>query len=616
MKTKLIVLTTLLIIISKGYSQKEKDSLLTIWENTKLVDSLRANAYNQYIRKKYFESKKDSAYAMTLNLVDFINAHQLKKQKADALILLGNLEHYFDDGSKAAKNFSDALKLYKELNDKKGQAIALHSIGNSYRRVFQLDEAKNYYEKSLALSTKLKDTALIAKCYLGIGNIFGWRYKTENAKEFYQKSLKLNQLINNKNDEAISLLNMGSVYIQIKEFEKANSYIQHAIQLGDSTKSYNILYQAYTVLGTSYFQQKEYDKIIEPASNSLKYAELISKEEGIDNAYYLLYEAYKGKRDFDSTMKYHTLRKKRNSIADIKTLNTLEKFKIDNIRLQDSLVNANNEIKSKLTHQKEKTNLTLAWGGSLSAVSLFAFLIFRNSKRKQRKAEQERQQQIEEKEKILKDFELSTIDAMIEGQEKERQRLASDLHDNVGATLSAAKLQFNYLMKPENDLNTSEELVKKTRSLLEDAYAQIRSLAHLKNSGVMAKDGLLPAIEKLAQNASGVNGLSFQIKSFGLEHRLEGSLEISIFRIIQELVTNIIKHASASEGTIHLTNHENNLNIIVEDNGIGFDQKLVKKNSSGMGIDSIEKRLTYLNGTLVIESEKNRGTTVIIDIPI
>ncbi|EPR72975.1 two-component sensor histidine kinase [Winogradskyella psychrotolerans RS-3] len=103
----------------------------------------------------------------------------------------------------------------------------------------------------------------------------------------------------------------------------------------------------------------------------------------------------------------------------------------------------------------------MAWGGSLAVLSVIAFLVYRNIKRKQYKAEQERQDEIDAKEKILKDLELSTIDAMIEGQEKERQRLAADLHDSVGATLAAAKLQFDYFVKHQNDVEDSEELTKK-----------------------------------------------------------------------------------------------------------------------------------------------------------
>ncbi len=223
--------------------------------------------------------------------------------------------------------------------------------------------------------------------------------------------------------------------------------------------------------------------------------------------------------------------------------------------------------------------------------------------------------EVQKKEKILKDLELTTIDAMISGQEKERQRLASDLHDSVGATLAAAKLQFHHLSKNRKKGQQTEELFSKTGKLLDDAYTQIRSMAHVKNSGVLAKNGLLPAIQKLAKNASGINGLQIEVEDYGLEERLENSLEISVFRILQELVTNIIKHSDATQASIAINQYKDSLNIIVEDNGKGFEARILPQRD-GMGLGSIEKRVEHMEGTMEVDSTLGKGTTILIDIPL
>ncbi len=599
---------------TSGFSQTPKDSLLKILDNPKLPDTTKANIYKDFIYENYLDKKTDSAYAMILDLLDYTNTNGLIKQKADALILMGDIEHIFGENNKALTNFNKSLKLYQQLDNLSGQAKALNGIGISYKNIYNLDEAKKYYEESLNLSTQINDTLLMQRALMNIGNIYSWRYKSDIALNYFNQSLKLAK---NIKEQAVIYVNIASAYRQQKDFIKAKTYINTAIKIGDSLKNLNILGHAHRGLGVIFFNQKKYNNIISPAQKTLKYGKLLSDKKMIDGAYYLLYEAYKGKKVFDSTIKYINLRKtQRTTIDDLASVKTFERIKIDNTRYKDSLVHIANELKLEIQNEKEKSNMRLAWGGSLSTVSILAFLIFKNLKRKQRIAEEERQKQIEEKEKILKDLELQTIDAMIQGQEKERERLAADLHDSVGATLSAAKLQFEHLVKTQKNAEISEELIKKTSTLLEDAYVEIRSMAHLKNSGVMAKNGLLPAVEKLSKNASGINGLSFEVQSFGLEQRLENSLEITIFRIIQELVTNIIKHANATKGIVHLTNHEDNLNIMIEDNGIGFNPKQVTKINSGMGISSIDKRIEHLDGTLTIESEKNEGTTVIIDIPL
>ncbi|MAT90706.1 MAG: hypothetical protein CMC35_08425 [Flavobacteriaceae bacterium] len=290
---------------------------------------------------------------------------------------------------------------------------------------------------------------------------------------------------------------------------------------------------------------------------------------------------------------------------------------LQNSKMEIDLRTAEKE-KQLLLEQEKRTrnrNIAIGLGGGLAAVLLLSVLLYKNSKKKQRIAEQEREIEIQKKEKILKEQELNAIDAMIAGQEKERQRLAADLHDSVGATLSAAKLQFDHLKKNKDKLATLETMFQKTGSLLDEAYNEVRSMAHVKHSGVIAKEGLLPAVEKLARNASLQQSLQVEVQDFGLTERLEPSLEISIFRMIQELVTNIIKHANASEATIAITQHENSLNIIVEDNGKGFNATKFQQ-KEGMGLSSIERRVEFLEGTLEIDATPGKGTTILIDIPL
>ncbi len=200
--------------------------------------------------------------------------------------------------------------------------------------------------------------------------------------------------------------------------------------------------------------------------------------------------------------------------------------------------------------KKQNQNIALGLGGSLVAVSIIAFLVYRNTKRKQRIAEQDRELQIQKTETILKEKEIETINAMVSGQEKERLRLASELHDNLGSTLATVRMQVENLERNLDKVDDPKALLQKTNALVNEAYTKVRSISHERNSGVLAKDGLLPAIQKLANTVSSNNNLQIEVQDFGLENRIANELEITIFRIIQELVTNIIKHAQATEANI------------------------------------------------------------------
>jgi len=122
-------------------------------------------------------------------------------------------------------------------------------------------------------------------------------------------------------------------------------------------------------------------------------------------------------------------------------------------------------------------------------------------------------------------------------------------------------------------------------------------------------------LQCFAKNVSTPKGLKVNVEEFGLDQKLENSLEITIFRVIQELVTNIIKHAQATEATIALTSHNSSINIIVEDNGKGFSFKKTNKNKIGIGLETIEKRIEHLGGTFEVDSHPNRGTSIILNLP-
>ncbi len=310
---------------------------------------------------------------------------------------------------------------------------------------------------------------------------------------------------------------------------------------------------------------------------------------------------------------YENAKKYRLAIDELDKMRYIESF--NELEAKYDLSQKEKDILIEQQKKDRNRNIAIALGGILLLGSIIFFLFQKNTKRKQRITEQEREIEIQKIEKALKEQELNTIDAMLEGQEKERQKLAEDLHDSVGATLAAAKLQFSHLSQHRDKANEMDELFSKTESLLDDAYTEVRAMAHLKNSGVIAKNGLLPALDKLAKNASVKGGLQISIENFGLEQRLDNTQEITIFRIVQELITNIIKHAEATEASVSLTPFENELSIIIEDNGKGFDPRTAIK-KGGMGLVNIERRVEHIEGSMDVDSTPGKGTTILIDIPL
>ncbi|QNJ96774.1 sensor histidine kinase [Constantimarinum furrinae] len=411
---------------------------------------------------------------------------------------------------------------------------------------------------------------------------------------------------------------LGVYYDLEKVTDKPVEYYSKALNIYESIPLYFVQKHAIDMKFNIASYYNDRDDMVK----ALEYVQLINPKEITkkDSRDLLLindmfYQIYKKSDQLDSALFY--LEKKsllKDSVDMENRANAISEFETKYRASEKERQNL--ELQTEITKKQRQQQNTIIGGLILLLVgSIIGYLLYKNTKRKQRIAEQQSEIEIQKTEKLLKEQELTSIDAMIAGQEKERQRLASDLHDSVGATLAAAKLQFHHLSQNKEKAQDLGDLYSKTESLLSQAYNEVRAMAHLKNSGVIAKNGLLPAVMKLAKNASGTNDLHIEVQDYGLNERLENSLEIAIFRIIQELVTNIIKHANASEGSISITQHDDSLNIIVEDNGTGFNFNTVQT-KEGMGLSSIERRVEHLQGSMEIDSTPGKGTSILIDIPL
>ncbi|MFC4633181.1 ATP-binding protein [Dokdonia ponticola] len=413
-------------------------------------------------------------------------------------------------------------------------------------------------------------------------------------------------------------INMGSIHNLLGNKDSTLYYYRQMEKLNIHVKDSLNLSYLYNNFGTFYRDNIQYDLALEyfykadsiPLNQEVSSTKLIYIENIAD--------VYLRKLDYKNAAlqfkRFTQMSDSLNRFKQLKDINELE-AKFQNAEKEKIILEQEKENLELEVKNKRSQTITYGLGAFLLLGSIIAFLVYRNTKRKQRIAEQDRELQIQKTETILKEKELETINAMVSGQEKERLRLAGELHDNIGSTLATVRMQVENLERNLDKVENPKALLQKANLLINETYEKVRGISHKSNSGVMAKEGLLPAVEKLARTVSATNQLAIDVQDFGLENRIPNELEITIFRIIQELVTNIVKHAQATEATISLTQHDNELNIMVEDNGKGFKVgKLEEKD--GMGLGSIERRVEHLEGTMEVDSAQGRGTSVSIDIPI
>lgn len=563
----------------------------------------------QELLDKAEASKEADNYQISLDLLAEVDTIKLSvPQKARFYYLQASNFKFRREDSEAYPLLLKAKKLYTAID-------SLDKVATINLELFQVVknigsdqlQYKEYIDEYLAYHLSQNNPKNLRKAYIRIAVNFARKSTVDSSFKYFRKGLRLIKIDQDTLAEANMLNNFGVLHNEFTSYKdsalyyfttsrrlyKKSEYIQASFQntasaykkLGEYDKAIENYQKADSLLNLQNDYQLEYKRLLyDLMAKTYELAEKPAKA----LEYYKLTQAYQ-----DSL----NLQEQEKAIFDIQTKYEVQKKENENLQLKQS-------------------RFWLISGVILLVLLLIAtYLVYRNRIAKKQLEVKQSALEKNELEKQLKDQELAGLDAMIEGQEKERQRIANDLHDNLGGLLATLKLHFqNLKTKTDRLRDEQDELFKTTNSLLDETYQQVRNYAHQRNAGLKTSEGLVPSIRNFASKVSVGNNLVVQVEAHDMDERLENSVEITIFRIVQELITNVIKHAEASEIIVHLTSFEDHINIMVEDNGKGFDPSIIKDND-GMGLASIIKRVEHLGGNVDIDSHSGSGTTVILNIP-
>ncbi|MEO5775269.1 MAG: sensor histidine kinase [Flavobacterium sp.] len=538
-----------------------------------------------------------------------INPNQLSNDdKALFYYLYGQSYYANSNGAKALSYFMKAKEAYKLQNDY-DKVIEMNLIIVEIKGLtdYKYEDYKPLIDEAIDYATKTNNIPLLCKTYKEIGNNL-FDSEPSKAINYYQNAIIESKKIKDSLFEARLNSNIGLVYSEkIHDYKLARKYNTLAYEYFIKHNSNFYLSICYINQASVLLKEKKYDSAL------VKYQKADALKIKDNNTatrimlYGLMANLYKEKKDYKKAIEYIDRQKVYQSIND-----------------DNQQVKAIRDIDVKYQTKEHKSEIlwlqsAMKKGGAVIVVLLVVLVLFilgyKNLNKKKKIAEQEKQIETQKLENVLKEQELHEIDILLEGQEKERIKLANDLHDNLGSLLATLKLNFQNLKKQDTKYDDADNLFNKTDELIEEAYQKVRTIAHTKNAGVIANQGLLPAVRNIAKKMNIPGKLAVEVIPFGLEERIENTLEVAIFRMIQEILTNAIKHANATEISIHLTQHDDSLNIIVEDNGSGFNPKKIDK-KEGMGLNNIEKKVEQMGGVFTIDSTEKRGTSILIDIPL
>jgi len=205
--------------------------------------------------------------------------------------------------------------------------------------------------------------------------------------------------------------------------------------------------------------------------------------------------------------------------------------------------------------------------------------------------------------------------SLIEGQEKERRKIARDLHDGLGQRLTALKFHIEGLKVPAKEKQRYEEIKK----MLYETIVDIRRISFNLMPSVLSDFGIIPALKLLADQTTRSSNVNVIFENNSVIERLNKIVEINVYRIVQEALTNAIKYAEADEVKIIVEDMDSSISVTIADNGKGFNSQNVSakaKEGSGNGIANIQERTSLINGEFSIETAPGKGTKIIINVPL
>ena len=545
-------------------------------------------AYSDLGSSYYFKRDFDSSAYYFFKALPIAKKANNKLEMAYVYHQLGALYKERAEYQMALKYNFTSLKLYLELHEKHQIALMYNNIGVNYEELKNYKLAYSYYQKALTINEKEKDESGIARNYIGLGNVSITENKLDQAYNYYQKAAVIFEKLGWGIEYSAVINNMGDVLDkkgQIAEaIEKRKRALEVAVEISDiqGQSRYNLY------LADAFMKWNKFPEAFKYIRNTER---LRTAEQSLEikmDLYEMSSKYYFGVNNFekgsDYLNKFHDLKDSvysselSNNIASMEVKHNTQQLRINNLKLANDNLRAN----------QQRNSIIL---GSLLLLLVGVVIFWLSNQKLKRQEERKR------------------INAVLQSEETERTRIARDLHDGLGQLLSSARINAAAL---DGSVETEDEpILETTIELIDQAIGEVRVISHNLMPQALADKGILEALQELADktNAAKNTQVSFIHHTESLE--LTKPVQIALYRVVQEVIGNMLKHAAASEILLELSGKGGSFSLLVKDNGKGFDPASMAE-GNGMGWNNIRTRLTLINASFILESEPGKGTSVTI----
>jgi two-component system NarL family sensor kinase len=555
-------------------------------------------------------------FLLTFVLVFFFSESSFAQKKMltkkEITLLIKDASTEINNGEYEKSLLKSRVALEQAINIKNDDLIANSYliIAANFDELTEPTKALFYYNLGLSYAKKTNNNILKNQFYNNLGNIYCFDKKEyDKGIYYYKKSLSISQKIHDTEQILLTNLNIAWAYFDIDKYDEGFPYLKY-VNKYQSIHGDESTIVALNMLNGMYYNNKNDNKKAEKYFTlAIKHGNLGNEKSDLSFSH-LEYSNFLNKigdykKAFENLHLYNKITDELQLEEKLKKANVIGvNLEVDQYKREiDKFENKYKIKQNKLIEEqaRNKKIVIVVFLLFISAIIFFYYFV-QNLRLKEKNKLNDLQSKIQE----------NIINASIDGQELERKKIASFLHDNISSLLSSAGIHLKVFTS--QNLLQPEEIIK-TKTILEEAHNQIRNLSHELMPSLLVRFGLLYGLDDLCEKNSNTN-IKIEFNSLvPIKKRYNEEFEMKLYFIVTELLNNIIKHSQATNAKIALEEINNNLLIVVTDNGNGFiDNEFELK--EGFGINQIRARMNNMKGEFIINSILSTGTTITLKTPI
>ncbi len=594
---------------SVKYAGKAISLAETIDKPLLLSDSYNALGVSYIVKAQYYEALAQLRKGILIceRLIEEKPQNNAFKRKALAIYAnIGNIYYYQGKFDNCIENYLKALKLSEQIGFQKGIAVSCSNLAAAYKDIENYEKALEYNYRSLKIAYESGDRFSIVQSLNNLGTVYFAMPNYDSAYMYFKQCQKLNESDSNEFVLISTYVNIADVMRETGNYDSALYYFDRSLSISKKLNSTDGLVNNYYMIGQLYQKTGDYESAIENYDNCIVYAIESESRRFLQLANNRLAEIYEERGQYKNALEhYMESAAMRDSIfneefderiADMEAKYRTEKKEEEIALLQE---------KNKLQEVESKTNriIFLSVIVILVLVVILVIISYRSYQNKQ----------LAEKRRIQKESDRKVLNAIIDTEFKERKRFAEDLHDGLGVLLSTLRLYINEIIEGTPD--EQKKLVAQSNSMLDDAISNARNISNNIMPASLKNNGLIAAIKSQADKINSTGKISIGIETLKVKDSYGTLVDLTLFRVITEMINNTLKHADATKINISLVQKDDLLHITYTDNGKGFDfRETINSKDKGLGLDNTISRIASIGGNCNIESDEGKGFKATIDI--